>query len=80
MKCVDSNGNDPKPFATNFAKAKELCSDEPDCLMFYDECGEGEIFRKCPKLAGQIISTCGGDDPDPTRNKRRDVLYIKGKY
>ena len=80
VKCVDSDGNDPPSTAISLASAKEICVEqENSCLMFYDNCGEGTRFKTCPPNSKQIISTCGKEDPISGRNKRRDILYIKGK-
>ena len=79
VKCVDSNGKDPSASASTLASAKEICMSQ-GCLMFYDDCGKGTRFKICPPNSKQIISTCGKDDPISGRNKRRDILYIKGKY
>ena len=74
VKCVDSNGNDPTLSESSLEIAKETA------VMFYDECGEGTRFMICPRNSRQVISTCGRDYPISGGNKRRDILYIKGKY
>ena len=46
-------------------KAKEKCSADPECKMFYDACGQGTTYELCQGYQQKQNSRCGS------------VLYVK---
>ena len=76
VRCEDSS---EPVFATHdLIEAKEKCAKDKKCLMFYDACGDGELFRTCTALSPIIKSKCV-EGNIISRNKK-DILYVKGKY
>ena len=56
VRCEDSS---EPVFATHdLIEAKENCAKDQKCLMFYDACGDGELFRMCTALSSIIKSKC----------------------
>lgn len=43
-----------------FDEAKEVCSSNPECKMFYDNCGEGSYYHLCNGVSAyKVDSDCG---------------------
>ena len=72
VKC-DADPDEAVSFATDIDTAKKTCMANPECLMFYDECGEGQNFKMCSNPGREAKSTC-----ENSNREGRDVLYIKG--
>ena len=43
----------------NLLDAKQECSQNPKCTMFYDSCGHGYGFFFCTKMSERDSSGCG---------------------
>ena len=67
----------PTPIATNLKDAKKACNSDPECVMFWDNCGKHNEFFKCHSPAMLKKSICNSTENPNWEGL--DLLYIKGK-
>ena len=81
VKCAGTNNPviaNPLHPIMDLDTAKDLCYKDPNCAMFYSDCGSKSRFRKCTSNLEIVKSSTSCNTQTNPDWEGKDILYIKG--